>query len=69
MSNIFSESDGKLSAVRVNSFIALLCAIGLSVYAIYKGESAESMPLIASWLVAAFAPKVVQRFAEGKGGQ
>lgn len=63
---IFSESTGGLSAVRVNSFIALLAAIALSVFAIDKGQISESTPLIISWLVAGFAPKVVQKFAEKK---
>lgn len=61
---IFSENSGRLSSVRVNSFIALLAAIGLSVFAIERASISESTPLIISWLVAGFAPKVVQKFAE-----
>lgn len=61
---IFQENNGRLSSVRVNSFIALLVAIGLSFGALNADKVSDAAPLILSWLVAAFAPKVVQKFAE-----
>ena len=66
MKEIFTENSGRLSSVRVNSFIALLAALAMSIYSIHLGNTEASTPLIISWLVAGFAPKVVQKFAEKK---
>lgn len=59
---IFSDDDGRLSAMRLYSFIALIVAVLLS----FKGflKSATNMEFIYIWVSAAFAPKVVQKLIE-----
>lgn len=66
MEDLFSEASGQLSSIRVNSFIALLAAIGLSFYAIYTGKIVESSSIIVPWIVGAFVPKAIQKYAEVK---
>jgi hypothetical protein len=56
---MFQEDGGKYSSIRLFSFIALIMAGALS----WKGSGFD---IITIWLVAAFAPKAVQRFAEKK---
>jgi len=65
---IFSEASGRLSSMRVNSFIGLLVAAGLSFYAIYSGKIVEASALVVPWLVGAYVPKAIQKFAEPKNG-
>jgi hypothetical protein len=54
--------------MRVNSFIGLLVAAGLSFYAIYSGKIVEASALVVPWLVGAYVPKAIQKFAEPKNG-
>lgn len=62
----FKDHKGQISSIRVNSFIAILAALGLSFLSLYQGKVPETLPLIGTWLVAGFGPKVVQKFAESK---
>jgi len=54
---IFQENNGTMSSMRVYCFIALIVAAILS----FNGGSFE---MIILWLVAAFAPKSIQKYAE-----
>lgn len=63
---IFSEANGQLSSMRVNSFIALLVAIGITVHTVLNGEQAQNFNVILLWLTAGLVPKCIQRFAEKK---
>lgn len=57
IAEIFQENNGNMSAMRVYCFIALLVAVALS----FNGGSFD---MIILWLVAAFAPKSIQKFTE-----
>lgn len=63
---LFREKNGKLSQVRVSSFIALLTAIALSFLAVKFEQASVAMPLVSAWLTAAFVPKVMQKKYEEK---
>ena len=58
----FEEENGQLSALRLYSFVALIVAAVLT----FQGGAYE---LILTWIVAAFAPKVIGKLAENKVGQ
>ena len=63
--SFLSDPEGKTSSMRVMSFLALLIASGLSlVKYIGWGSGTQETEIIFYFLVAAFAPKAVQRFAE-----
>lgn len=67
MGTIHKDSDGKNSWTRVYSSLSLLFSFFLSTYTVFAGAlSSEALILIATYIVAAFAPKVVQKFAEKK---
>lgn len=66
-SEFFQERDGQLSSMRLFSFISLLNAIVISWFGIVAGkEIADVIMSEMPWLVAAFVPKAIQRFAEVK---
>ena len=58
----FEGPDGQLSSIRLYSFIALMMAAALTWYDVIRVRN--NVDYVVMWLVAAFAPKVVQRFAE-----
>lgn len=61
----FETSEGNKSAMRLNSFISLLTAIAISIYAtITKQLEINTISLVTMFVVSAFAPKAVQKFAE-----
>ena len=60
----FSEETGNLSSTRLMSFVCLLASIGLTFYGLAK--DANVYEFVITYLVAAFTPKVVQKFAESK---
>lgn len=60
---LLHDPHGALSTTRVMSFIALAMAAGLTISALATGRDVQIDVLIV-WITAAFAPKVVQRFAE-----
>jgi hypothetical protein len=61
----FEESEGVKSSMRLNSFIALWASIALSLFALAtKQLDVNVLGLITVFLVGAFAPKAVQKFAE-----
>ncbi len=60
-----SDGDGNPSSMRLMSMLALLIAGGLAAVEIFElGSSAGKTELVLYFLVAAFAPKAVQKFAE-----
>ncbi len=60
--NMFSESNGKTSLMRVQSFLTLLFAFAVIVYQISLDKVYFNLDLIL--IVAAFVPKSLQKFAE-----
>ena len=62
---VLSDSDGNPSAMRYMSMLALVIAGILAFLEAFKIANAED-PLVLYFLVAAFAPKAVQKFAENK---
>ncbi|MEG4533670.1 hypothetical protein [Microcoleus sp. D2_18a_D3] len=63
LAEFFQENNGNYSAMRAMSFIALIAAIGFGVITI-NSKNADGKYITTSFLVAAFAPKAVQKFAE-----
>ena len=65
----FSDDQGNPSSMRLMSFLGLLIAGGLALSMVMGWGSAEGnkqTELVLYFLVAAFAPKAVQKFAEKK---
>lgn len=63
--NFFTDDIGKSSSMRLMSFISLIAAIVFASLTMTSQDSkSEGIYLTASFLIAAFAPKAVQKFAE-----
>lgn len=61
------EDNGHYSTMRLMSFVALITAIMFGGYTIANPQVKEAgINLTFSFLVAAFAPKAIQKFAEEK---
>ncbi len=58
----FEDDQGRLSAMRLYSIIALVLSVYLSVRSFELDD--PNMELIIIWVGAAFAPKVVQKIIE-----
>ena len=63
--SVLSDSDGNPSAMRYMSMLALIIAGVLAFLEAFEKANADE-PLVLYFLVAAFAPKAVQKFAEEK---
>ena len=63
IAEFFQEDNGKYSTMRAMSFIALIAAIVFGAMTMISKDS-EGKYITTAFLVAAFAPKAVQRFAE-----
>ncbi|HSF74233.1 MAG TPA: hypothetical protein VLA84_10590 [Microcoleus sp.] len=63
LAEFLQEDNGNYSAMRAMSFIALIAAIVFGGITI-TSNNAEGKYITTSFLVAAFAPKAVQKFAE-----
>jgi len=63
LAELFQEDNGKYSTMRAMSFIALIAAIVFGAMTITSNDS-DGRYITIAFLVAAFAPKAVQRFAE-----
>ena len=63
-----TDHSGQPSSMRLMSIVALLAAIafGLIVMFYAKADDANGLYLTTSFLIAAFAPKALQKFAESK---
>jgi hypothetical protein len=63
----FYESEGIKSSMRLQSFIALLIAASVSGFAIgTKQLDANVIAIVTLFVVAAFVPKAIQKYAEIK---
>ena len=61
----FEGAEGVKSSMRLMCFIALITGILLSFFIIWQKQlDVNSITLITIWVVAAFAPKAVQKYAE-----
>lgn len=65
---MFSDSNGLISSMRVNNFIMMIFSLALSGYATYAGKITEVTPLVISILGISVGGKVFQKFAEKDGG-
>lgn len=63
MAEFLQEDNGHYSAMRAMSFIALIAAIVFGTVTI-TSKNSDGKYITTSFLVAAFAPKAVQKFAE-----
>ena len=61
----FEEDAGQKSMMRLMCFVALLAAVLLSFFAALTSQvEANMIALVTMFLVAAFAPKAIQKYAE-----
>ncbi len=65
---LFEDNEGNPSSMRMMSFIALLASIGFGFITIFhKSANIENgLYITIVFLLAAFAPKAVQKFAEAR---
>jgi hypothetical protein len=63
LAEILQGNNGKYSTMRAMSFIALIAAIVFGAITITNNDP-DGTEITIAFLVAAFAPKAVQRFAE-----
>lgn len=63
IAEFFQEDNGKYSTMRVMSFIALIAAIVFGTMTMIDKDS-DGEYITTAFLVAAFAPKAAQKFAE-----
>ena len=63
----FSDDQGNPSSMRLMSMLALIVAAGLAFVEVFGwGSGSGNTELVLYFLVGAFAPKAVQKFAEIK---
>ena len=66
----FTDKNGNPSSVRFMALGALLMAIALAIIEVHGwGSGQEKNELVLYFLAAAFVPKAIQKFAEGKKPQ
>ncbi len=66
----FTDENGNPSSVRYMALGALLMAIALATIEVFGwGSGQEKNELVLYFLAAAFVPKAIQKFAEGKKSQ
>ena len=65
MAGYLDDNGGNPSSMRLMSLLALVVAAGLAFVEVFEWGSADSKTeLVLYFLIAAFAPKAVQKFAE-----
>lgn len=63
----FDESPGNKSQNRLMTFASFLASVGIAAIMMLKGDaSGNGMLLFYGFLVGAFAPKLIQKFAENQ---
>lgn len=63
----FEEAEGVKSSLRLMSFLSFIVSVAFSFIAFqFEHIGSEHLTIIFGFLVGAFAPKVVQKFAEEK---
>ena len=68
---IMTDHEGNPSSMRWMSVGCVAFAVILGAWTMYQGEKEPGLNLVLVFLVAGFAPKTMQKFAEkmiGKGG-
>ena len=63
MMSMFNDAEGKISNIRVMSFLSLLYLFFYTSYITVKGKPLDFEVLVL-FACCAFAPKVIQKFAE-----
>jgi hypothetical protein len=65
---LFEEDNGNISSMRLMSFVALIAAIifGFLTILLNDVNSSNGIYITFGFLLAAFAPKALQKFAETK---
>jgi len=63
---VFKEANGQISNIRVMSFLCLFYLFFLATYQTLRDNI--NFEILVLFAVCAFAPKVVQKFAEPKTG-
>ena len=63
IAQFFEEGDGRLSSMRLMSFLSLLYSFFFATYAVFHDKAIDFETLVL-FVVAAFCPKVIQKFAE-----
>lgn len=61
----FKEDNGNLSSMRLMCFLALIASVLFGVLTIYT-KNQDGIILTFGFLLGAFAPKAIQKFAEQK---
>ncbi len=65
--NWLTDDQGSPSSMRLMSMLALIVAAGLAGVEVFGwGSGGSKTELVLYFLVAAFAPKAIQKFAEAK---
>ena len=67
---MFKEDNGNISSLRIMSFTSLMAAILTGCYIVYMNpvDASNGIYIFTAYLVGAFCPKVLQKFAEEKIG-
>lgn len=61
----FEETEGVRSSIRLMSFISLFIAAGVACFSIWtKQLDANVIAIVTLFIVAAFVPKAIQKYAE-----
>ena len=68
MGGYFKDDKGNKSAMRLMSGVALIAAVIFAWLVITGDPDPESTKIVFGFLIAAFAPKAVQKFAEREAG-
>lgn len=64
MTGYFEEGEGSQSAMRIMCFLSLLAAIGFGLLTILQEQADPGVYITTMFVLGAFAPKAVQKFAE-----
>ncbi len=66
--SFLEDNNGNKSSMRLMSFIALVASIGFGLIALlHKGAGINGVYITSAFLLAAFAPKALQKFIETQG--
>ena len=66
MTEFLEDSEGNQSSMRAMSVVALLASIGFGLLTILREQTSDGIYITMAFLLAAFAPKALQKFAEKK---
>ena len=66
MIKTFEESPDNMSSMRLMCFVSLLASIGFGLLTILRDAGDSGIYITMGFLLGAFAPKALQKFAEKK---